>query len=164
MGIFLKYGLFSPCTLTKYGHVTWPKLQISKIFHQFVPILYIRESHKISDRKVLYFRDYQPKTSWGTPRSVSLGSIDFFIQSHHHDLPYSKRSWKLILKTINSTAGYSPSHLYLRHALIFLEIRIFLKKGFGWNLKRSTWYFFCDGPRLISCRKCATYMRKRDAQ
>ena len=41
MGIFLKYGLFSPCTLTKYGHVTWPKLQISKIFNQFVPILYI---------------------------------------------------------------------------------------------------------------------------
>ena len=44
MGIFLKYGLFSSCTLSKYAHVTWPKLQISKICNQFVLILYIHVS------------------------------------------------------------------------------------------------------------------------
>ena len=129
----------------------------------------MRESHKISNGKVLYFRGYQPKTSWGTPPSVPSGLIDFFIQSHHHDLPYSKRSWKLILKTINSTAGYSPSHLYLKHTLIFLEISIFLKRGYGWNLKHTRYFFFkiptlLHCPWLISSRKCVTSMHKRDAQ
>ena len=110
----------------------------------------IRESHKISNGKILYFRGHQPKTSWGTPSPppppVSLGLIDFFVQSHHHDLPYSKRSWKLILKMINSTAGNSPSHLYLRHTLIFLEICIFLKKRLWLKLKTYTRYFFKIPP------------------
>ena len=40
-----------------------------------------RENHKISNGKVLYFRGYQPKTSWGTPPppSVSLGLIGFLF-------------------------------------------------------------------------------------
>ena len=33
MGIFVKFWPFLPCSLTKYGHVMWPKKQISKIFY-----------------------------------------------------------------------------------------------------------------------------------
>ena len=92
MGTFLKYGLFTPCTLTKYGHDPSCKLQKFLISLSKFSTFNIREGHKISNGKVLYFRGYQSKTSWGTPPSVPLGLIDFFIQSHHHDLPYPKRS------------------------------------------------------------------------
>ena len=40
MGIFVKFWLFLRCLFTKYGCVTWPKMQISKIFY-FVLILYL---------------------------------------------------------------------------------------------------------------------------
>ena len=40
MGIFVKVWSFVRCPLTKYGHVTWPKRQISKNFY-FVPILHL---------------------------------------------------------------------------------------------------------------------------
>ena len=78
-----------------------------------------------------------------TPPPLSVFRVNwFFIQSHHHDLPYSKRSWKLILKIINSIAGNSPSHLYLKHTLIFLEICIFLKKRPWLKLETYARYFF----------------------
>ena len=66
IGIFVKFWPFLRCPLTKYGHVNWPKKQISKIFY-FVQILTfnIRKSHKISSEKAVYFRSYQPKTSRG---------------------------------------------------------------------------------------------------
>ena len=31
VSIYVKFGFFLPCPLTKYSHVTWPKLQMSKI-------------------------------------------------------------------------------------------------------------------------------------
>ena len=32
MGIFVKFSFYLRCLLTKYGHVTWPKMQISQFF------------------------------------------------------------------------------------------------------------------------------------
>ena len=40
MGIFVKFWLFLRCRLTKYGHVTWLKIQILKMFY-FVLILHL---------------------------------------------------------------------------------------------------------------------------
>ena len=40
MGIFVKFWLFLPCPLIKYGHVTQPELTISKNFY-FVLILHL---------------------------------------------------------------------------------------------------------------------------
>ena len=61
---------------TKYGHVTWPKMQISKI--SFCPnsTFNIMKRHKISSGKAVYFTSYQQKTSWEKhlpPPPVSLG-------------------------------------------------------------------------------------------
>ena len=69
MDIFVKFWNFLPCPLTKYGHVTSPKLQISKSLN-FDPnskLLgsQILGSHKISGGKVLCFRSYQVKISQG---------------------------------------------------------------------------------------------------
>ena len=47
---------------------------------------------------------------------------------------------KIDFKMINSTAGYFPSHLYLRHTLIFLEISIFLKKRLWLKLETYSVY------------------------
>ena len=40
VGIFVKFWHFLRCQLTKYGYVTWPKKQISKIFY-FLVILHL---------------------------------------------------------------------------------------------------------------------------
>ena len=40
MGIFVKFCLFLRCPLTKYGHVTCPKMQILKKFY-FLLILHL---------------------------------------------------------------------------------------------------------------------------
>ena len=36
MGIYVNFGIFLRCQLPKYGHVTWPKKQISKKFYFFL--------------------------------------------------------------------------------------------------------------------------------
>ena len=61
---FCQILAFLSSSLTKYGHVTWPNLQIAKIFI-FVPVLHLilKKNHKMSGGKVLYFRSTQPKTS-----------------------------------------------------------------------------------------------------
>ena len=66
MGIYVKFWHFLRCPLSKYGHVTWPKKQILKKFLFFPNSAFnIKKSFKISSRKALYFRSYQPKTSPG---------------------------------------------------------------------------------------------------
>ena len=72
MGIYVKFWHFLRCPLSKYGHVTWPKKQISEKFYFFLNSAFnIGKSCKISSRKAFYFRSYQPKTSrgggWKTP-------------------------------------------------------------------------------------------------
>ena len=36
MDTFVKFRLFLQCPFTKYGHVTLPKMQLSKIFYFFL--------------------------------------------------------------------------------------------------------------------------------
>ena len=40
IGIYLKFWPFLRCPLSKYGHVTWPKKEISKK-NYFFPILHL---------------------------------------------------------------------------------------------------------------------------
>ena len=66
MDIFVKFRLILRFPLTKYGHVTWEKMQISIFFLFPISKFNISTGHKISSRKDLYFRSYQHKTSrWG---------------------------------------------------------------------------------------------------
>ena len=74
-------ALFLRCLLTKYHikyHVMLPRKQISKNF-----AFNIRKSYKISGRKALYFRSYQPKNlmeGWKTPPPhVLLGLTDMLL-------------------------------------------------------------------------------------
>ena len=63
MGIYIKFWHFLRCPLSKYGHVTRPKKQISK--NIIITTFNIRKSYKIFSRNAVYFRNYRPKTSWG---------------------------------------------------------------------------------------------------
>ena len=103
---FSNVGIFLWCLLTKYGHIMWPKKQISKIFY-FVLILhlfkFIRKSHKICSAKALYFRNYQPKTSqggWKTPPSAfrvnEMNQSGYKLLEHPAARTYSMKMWKFV--------------------------------------------------------------------
>ena len=104
MGIYVKFWHFLRCPLSKYGHVTWPKKQISKK-NLFFPnsAFNIRKSYKISSRKALYFRCYQPKSSRGggkhPPPPVLLGlSRRVIVRLRLHCAIYRPDSFVLMLR------------------------------------------------------------------
>ena len=73
VGNFVKFGIFLRCPLTKYGHITWPKKQISKIFY-FVLILFLISwkvtrflVEKLSTSEVI---SQKPHGGWKTPPSA----------------------------------------------------------------------------------------------
>ena len=70
MGIYVKFGHFLQCPLSKYGHVKWPKKQISKKFYFFLILnLILRKVtkflvEKLSTSEVI---SRKPHGGWKTP-------------------------------------------------------------------------------------------------
>ena len=64
-GHFCQRLAFLRCPITKYGMSRDPRSKFRNFLLCPNSTFNIRESHKISSRKALYFRSYHPKTSRG---------------------------------------------------------------------------------------------------
>ena len=81
MDIFVKFWLFLRCPLTKYGHATWPKMQISKIFY-FVLILRLILGkvtkfpvEKLPRSEVIIKKPHTSREGWKTPPTPPRQSL-----------------------------------------------------------------------------------------
>ena len=78
MGIFVKFWHFLRCPLTKYGHVTWPKKQISKHFYFFLILHLILGKvtkfigEKLSTSKVISQKENTPSSAFRVTADVTL--------------------------------------------------------------------------------------------
>ena len=81
VGIFVKFWHFftMPAQQIWSNHVT-QEANFENLL--FCPnfTFNIRKSHKISSEKALYFRSYQPKTSWGGGRGVEKTPSAFRVK------------------------------------------------------------------------------------
>ena len=89
MDIFVKFWLFSRFPVTKYGHVTWPKMQISKILY-FILILYLILGkvrtfpvEKLSTSKVISQKPHRGGGGGGV-ESTSAFRINSILQTRQY--------------------------------------------------------------------------------
>ena len=96
MNIYVNFWHFLRCPLSKYGHVTWLKKQISKKLLFPNSAFNIWKSYKVFSRKALYFRSYQPETSRGVENTFRVKLLLF------HSVPVEfKRCFDELVVSLN---------------------------------------------------------------